>query len=42
MVRALSGRKLRVEFVFESPEGALAVGGQLAEKIARASKYSHR
>jgi ParB family chromosome partitioning protein len=38
MVRALSGRKLRVEFVFESPEGALAVGGQLAEKIARASK----
>jgi ParB family chromosome partitioning protein len=37
-VRAMSGRKLRVEFVFESPEGALAVGGLLAEKIARGSK----
>ncbi len=29
-VRAMYGRKLRVEFVFESPEGALAVGGRLA------------
>jgi ParB family chromosome partitioning protein len=38
MVRAMSGRKLRVEFVFESPEGALAVGGRLAEKLARGSK----
>jgi ParB family transcriptional regulator, chromosome partitioning protein len=38
MVRALPHRKLRVEFVFDSPAGALAVGGQLAEKIARASK----
>jgi ParB family chromosome partitioning protein len=42
MVRVLSSRKLRVEFVFDSPAGALAVGGQLAEKVARASKYSHR
>ncbi len=42
MVRPMYGRKLRVEFVFESPEGALAVGGQLAEKLARGSKYSHR
>jgi ParB family chromosome partitioning protein len=38
MVRAMSHRKLRVEFVFESPEGALAVGGRLAETIARGSK----
>jgi ParB family transcriptional regulator, chromosome partitioning protein len=38
MVRAMSGRKLRVEFVFESPEGALAVGGRLAETLARGSK----
>lgn len=38
MVRTLPDRKLRVEFVFDSPEGALAVGGQLAEKIARGSK----
>jgi ParB family transcriptional regulator, chromosome partitioning protein len=42
MVRVLSSRKLRVEFVFDSPAGALAVGGQLAEKVARASKYSRR
>jgi ParB family transcriptional regulator, chromosome partitioning protein len=38
MVRVLSSRKLRVEFVFDSPAGALAVGGQLAETLARASK----
>jgi ParB family transcriptional regulator, chromosome partitioning protein len=38
MVRAMSGRKLRVEFVFESPEGALAVGGRLAETLARGAK----
>jgi ParB-like chromosome segregation protein Spo0J len=38
MVRAMSGRKLRVEFVFESPEGALAVGGRLAEALARGAK----
>jgi ParB-like chromosome segregation protein Spo0J len=37
-VRPVSGRKVRVEFVFESPEGALAVGGQLAEKVARGAK----
>jgi ParB family transcriptional regulator, chromosome partitioning protein len=37
-VRAMSGRKLKVEFVFESPEGALAVGGRLAETLARGSK----
>jgi ParB family chromosome partitioning protein len=37
-VRTLSGRKLRVEFVFESPEGALAVGGRIGEAIARGSK----
>jgi ParB family chromosome partitioning protein len=37
-VRVMSGRKLRVEFVFESPEGALAVGGRLAEIVARGSK----
>jgi ParB family transcriptional regulator, chromosome partitioning protein len=38
MVRAMSHRKLRVEFVFESPEGALAVGGRLAETLARGAK----
>jgi ParB family chromosome partitioning protein len=38
VVRAMSGRRLRVELVFESPEGALAVGGRLAEQIARGSK----
>jgi ParB family transcriptional regulator, chromosome partitioning protein len=37
-VRAMSGRRLRVELVFESPEGALAVGGRLAETVARGSK----
>jgi ParB family transcriptional regulator, chromosome partitioning protein len=41
MVRTLPDRKLRVEFVFESPEGALAVGGQLAEKVARGARRSH-
>jgi ParB family transcriptional regulator, chromosome partitioning protein len=38
MVRPMYGRKLRVEFVFESPEGALAVGGRIAEMIARGSR----
>ncbi len=37
-VRPMSHRKLRVEFVFESPEGALAVGGRLAEALARGAK----
>jgi len=37
-VRPMSGRKVRVEFVFESPEGALAVGGRLAETLARGAK----
>ena len=37
-VRLLRGRKLRVEFVFDSPAGALAMGGQIAEKVARGSK----
>jgi ParB family chromosome partitioning protein len=32
MVRTLPDRKLRVEFVFESPEGALAVGGHSPRK----------
>jgi ParB family chromosome partitioning protein len=38
MVRTLSGRKLRVEFVFDSPEGALALGGRIGEAIARGTK----
>jgi len=37
-VRALGGGKLRVEFVFDSPAGALAVGGRIAELVARGSK----
>jgi ParB family chromosome partitioning protein len=38
MVRALPRRKLRVEFVFDSLEGALAVGGRIGEAIARGTK----
>jgi ParB family chromosome partitioning protein len=37
-VRAMSGQRLRVEVVFESPEWALALGGRIAEAIARGSK----
>jgi ParB family transcriptional regulator, chromosome partitioning protein len=37
-VRHMRGSKLRVEFVFDSSEGALALGGQIAEKIARGTK----
>ena len=37
-VRALGGGKLRVEFAFDSPAGALAVGGRIAELVARGSK----
>lgn len=37
-VRTMSGRQLRVELVFDSPEGALALGGMIGEKIARGSK----
>jgi ParB family chromosome partitioning protein len=37
-VRPMYGRKLRVEFVFESPEGALAMGGRLGELVARGTK----
>jgi ParB family transcriptional regulator, chromosome partitioning protein len=38
MVRALPSRRLRVEFVFDSPEGALAMGGRIGEAIARGTK----
>jgi hypothetical protein len=37
-VRSLRARKLRVEVVFNSAEAALAVGGRLAEAVARGSK----
>ena len=37
-VRPLHGRKVRLEFVFDSPAGALAVGGQLSEAVARGTK----
>jgi len=37
-VRNLPSRKLRVELVFDSPEGAFAFGGLIGEKIARGSK----
>jgi ParB family transcriptional regulator, chromosome partitioning protein len=40
-VRPLPARKFRVEFVFDSPEGAFALGGQIAEQIARGSKRRH-
>jgi ParB family chromosome partitioning protein len=38
LVRTLPHRKLRLEIVFDSPEGAFAFGGRIGEKIARASK----
>jgi len=37
-VRTLRGRQLRVEVVFDSPEGAFALGGQIAEQVARGKK----
>jgi ParB family transcriptional regulator, chromosome partitioning protein len=37
-VRHMRGSKLRVEFVFDSSQGALALGGQIAEQIARGAK----
>ena len=37
-VRALRGRKLRLEVVFDSPQQGLALGGLIGEKIARGSK----
>ncbi len=37
-VRTLRARQLRVEVVFNSAEAALAVGGRLAEAVARGSK----
>ena len=37
-VRALSGRKLRLEVMFDSPQQGLALGGLISEKIARGSK----
>ncbi len=37
-VRTMSGRKLKVEFVFESPEAALAVGGRMTQAVTRDSK----
>ena len=37
-VRVLGRGKLRVEFVFDSPAGALAVGGRIAELVARGTK----
>ena len=37
-VRTLPDRKLRVELAFDSPEGALALGGQIGELVARGAK----
>ena len=37
-VRNLPYRKLRVEVVFDSPEGALALGGRIGGAVARGSK----
>jgi ParB family chromosome partitioning protein len=39
-VRTMPNRKLRLELVFDSPEGALALGGQIGELIARGAKRS--
>jgi ParB family chromosome partitioning protein len=38
LVRTLPHRKLRLEIVFDSPEGAFAFGGRIGKKIARGSK----
>jgi ParB family chromosome partitioning protein len=38
VVRPMYGQKLRVEFVFDSPAGALAMGGRLGELVARGTK----
>jgi len=37
-VRALRGRKMRLEVDFTDGESALAVGGRLTEEVARGSK----
>ena len=37
-VRPLPRRKLRVELVFDSPEGAFALGGRIGEAVARGTK----
>jgi len=37
-VRTLPRGKLRVELVFDSSEGALALGGQIGELVARGAK----
>jgi ParB family chromosome partitioning protein len=37
-VRAMGGRKLRVEIPFYSPEGALGLGGKIREEIAKGKK----
>jgi ParB family chromosome partitioning protein len=37
-IRTLTGRKLRVELLFDSLEGAFAVGGRIGEAIAEAEK----
>jgi ParB family chromosome partitioning protein len=37
-VRPLPHRKLRVELLFDSPEGAFALGGQISEAIARGAR----
>ena len=38
LVRTLPHHKLRVELLFDSPEGALAVGGRVGELVARGSR----
>jgi ParB family transcriptional regulator, chromosome partitioning protein len=37
-VRSLPNRRLRVDLVFDSPEGAFAVGGRIGEAVARGAK----
>ena len=37
-VRNLPSRKLRVELVFDSPEGAFALGGRIGEAVARGTR----
>jgi len=38
-VRSLPSRRLRVELLFDSPEGAFALGGKISEAIARGTKH---
>jgi hypothetical protein len=37
-VRTMPGQKLRLELLFDTPEGALALGGKISDAIAKDTK----